>query len=186
MSDERQDFGDTVEWHLRRLSPRPAPDELRQSVLTAVARELAATQQPRWDRRIALAAAVLLVASAALNILIIRSGERHLAQIFGPEATPHAIIQCGEIIEVVTDAETARAVQRQLLAISQSNTTATPTNTRLQQIQRRLNEWALNGGDWLNEKALEDSEVDRHWPDGRYRGAVKYHRDRQLASERTA
>ncbi|MDA1049239.1 MAG: hypothetical protein O3C40_02005 [Planctomycetota bacterium] len=186
MNGEQSDFPDAVEQHLRSLTPRPAPAELRQSVLAAVYGELAATQRPRWERRIALAAAVLLVASAVLNIVIIRSGERRLARILGPDAMPQGIVQCGEIIEVVTDDKTARSIQRQLLAMSRANSAPATRNEQMLQVQLRLNEWALHGGDWLNEKTLEDSETDRHRSDGRYRGAFKYGRDRQLASERTA
>lgn len=186
MNSEQHDIPDAVERQLRLLTPRPAPNDLRQSVLVAVSHELAASRRPRWDRRIALAATVLLVASAVLNIIVIRSGERRLARILGPEAMPLAIVRCGEIIEGVTDNETAQRVQRQLLAMSRATSAPATKNEQLQQLQRRLSEWALDGGDWLNEKTLEDSEMDRHWSSGRYRGALKYRRDRQLASERTA
>ncbi len=186
MNSEQVDFPDDVERHVRLLTPRPAPGELRQSVLATLSHELAATREPRWERRIAVAAAVLLVTSAVLNIMIFRSGERRLAQILGPEAMPQRIVQCGEIIEAVTDDETARSFQRQLFAMSRANPAPTTKNEQLRQIQRRLNEWAFNGGDWLNEKTVEDSETDRHWIDGRYRGASKHGRDRHLASERTA
>lgn len=182
-----------VERRLGRMTPRPAPADLRHSVLAAVASELselselAVSRRPRrWDRRLALAATVLLVAGVLLNVIVNRSGETRLAKLLERDATPAAIDRYAAFIEPVTDRATARRIEKQLVAMTSMRRAQPDRDEHLQQVQRILNEWALTGGDWLNAQNLEVPQMDRHRAGDIYRGALDHRRHAQLARELTA
>lgn len=91
-----------------------APSELRLAVLADVRRELAAS---RWDRRLARAAAALVVVGAGLNIAIGVNASSGLnpAHMTSPPSQ-QSLVQTAVAVARATDAETGRRIARQMAA----------------------------------------------------------------------
>ncbi|MBA3481046.1 MAG: hypothetical protein H0T51_04430 [Pirellulales bacterium] len=103
-----------LEQQLALSSPAAAPSELRVAVLADVRRELAAS---RWDRRLARAAAALVVVGASLNIAMGLNASRglHPAQTTSPPSQ-QSLVQTAVAVARATDAETGRRIARQMAA----------------------------------------------------------------------
>lgn len=119
-------FGDTIdqesleqfEQQLTATRTAGAPAELRRFVLNDVERELRAA---RWDRRLALAAMILLAIGVAMNSSLALRGVRP----YEPRASdvarvrsPESLIETAVVVAEATDAETGRIFARQLAAMS--------------------------------------------------------------------
>jgi hypothetical protein len=127
-----------------------------------------------------------MIACGLLNILVSRIGEARLNRLVEAEGMPHWIVQHGEVVESITDLETAQRIQLRLLAMRRPPSRPLVMNVQLRQVQQRLNEWAFTGRDWLNADILEIPDVDGHQSDDRFRGALDHRRRPQLASQLTA
>jgi hypothetical protein len=94
-----------------------APRELRAAVLRDVGRELTAA---RWDRRLARAAAVLLVVGVGMNgALVLRSShsvDGRQTQIARAQSR-ESIVETAVVVAEATDADTGRRFARQLAAM---------------------------------------------------------------------
>jgi hypothetical protein len=113
MSDESLE---QLEQQLAGLRPATAPHELRTAVLADVRRELRAS---RWDRRLARAAAVLLIVGAGLNVTIgmksVHDGARTAPIV---QTRPRqSLVDAAVVVAQATDARTGRQYARQLAAM---------------------------------------------------------------------
>jgi hypothetical protein len=108
---------ESIERHLANVSSLPVPTELREDVLRSVHRELAAAY---WDRRLARAAALLLVVGVGMNVMMALSAGRssgagrQLAE--GPSRA--SLAQVAATVAEATDAATGSRYARQLAAMS--------------------------------------------------------------------
>jgi hypothetical protein len=145
---------------LRRATPRGADPGLRQEVLAAVRRELAADRGSAWQRRLGLAVAASLLLAVALNIWVNKASEQRLARLYGPQPVPRKIADVVEAVVSVTDAETGRRVQEQLIENWRSRAARAPQNPfDYAQIMREL---GLAGEDTRYEtRHQESTQVDR-------------------------
>jgi hypothetical protein len=115
MSDESLEH---VERQIASIRGAGSPLELRGAVLGGVQRELRAS---RWDRRLARAAAVLLVVGVGMNAaLALRfdgAGERRLVGSRRSEPRP-TVVDTAVVVAEATDLLTARRFARQLAAMA--------------------------------------------------------------------
>jgi type II secretory pathway component PulM len=93
-----------------------APPHLRSAVLAGVARELRAA---RWDRRLARAAAMLLIVGVGLNAALVWQGGSAPEQRrqFAQQTASNSLVDTAIIVAEATDAETGRTFARQLAAL---------------------------------------------------------------------
>ncbi|OHB72109.1 MAG: hypothetical protein A2V70_10485 [Planctomycetes bacterium RBG_13_63_9] len=148
-----------VEEKLRRLTPCGAAAQLRQEVLDAVADELAvaATRPPR--PRIGLAVAASLLLAIALNVWVGKAADARLARLYGPRPVPRQIVEIAGAVAAVTDAETGRQVQQQLLIAWHARCAASQHG--FVEYGRILNELVVIGKDRGHETAEENPRMDR-------------------------
>lgn len=106
-----------IEERLARHEVSGPATELRGAVLADVHRELAAA---RWDRRLARAAAVLLVVGIGMNVAMgwQSSGPNSAVRRVADGPSQAAIVQFAVTIAEATDPETGRRFARQLAAMS--------------------------------------------------------------------
>ena len=107
-----------VERQLAGFRPSAAPAELRASVLAEMQRELRAA---RWDRRLARAAAVLLVVGIGLNLAIGISSSGSSDVRSRPVAhsnSQQSLLDTAVVVAQATDAATGRRFARQLAVLS--------------------------------------------------------------------
>jgi hypothetical protein len=97
-----------------RLTPRPAPNELRARVLGAVANELARRKTPRWERVFECAVAASLALGIGLNVWLERADEAWQARVYGPLPVSRAIADVAQAVASVTDAQTGQWIQQRL------------------------------------------------------------------------
>lgn len=113
-----KDSLEPIERQLSGVRPRGAPSELRAAVLADVRRELRAA---RWDRRLARAAAVLLVVGVGLNVAMgwrstgLRDGSR---QQVVQSTERNSLVDTAVVVAEATDAATGSRFARQLAAMS--------------------------------------------------------------------
>jgi hypothetical protein len=116
MSSEFSASLEEVERRLAGLQTNGAPRELQPAVLADVNRELRAA---RWDRRLARAAAVLLVAGIVLNLAI---GFRPVSSraMSQPVASTRSqsLVDAAVVVAEVTDAATGSRFARQMAAMA--------------------------------------------------------------------
>ncbi len=131
-------MNDNVPRMLRKLTPRPAPAELRGAVLGAVDRELNRRNKPRWERMFERSVAACLIIAVGLACWRMRAEDAWQARVYGPPAVPSAIAEVAKAVASVTDEQTGRWVQERLSAALSSR----PDNTaaRRDEIQRILDE----------------------------------------------
>lgn len=112
-----QEWLDELERQLSATSPPGAPRELRRAVLADVERELRAA---RWDRRLARAAAILLVVGVGLNAALVWQGgstlEQHQQQLARQPASD-SLVETAIVVAEATNTETAQTFARQLAAL---------------------------------------------------------------------
>jgi hypothetical protein len=106
-----------LERQLTAAGATAAPPHLRYAVLADVARELRAA---RWDRRLARAAAMLLIVGVGLNAALVwqRGGNtdpRH--QQFAQQPPSNSLVETAIVVAEATNAETGRTFARQLAAL---------------------------------------------------------------------
>ena len=123
---------------LEQLVPCPAPPELRQRVLAAVTRELAAGRPLRWERWCGLAVAAGLLLGLGLNAWVVQAQEQRLARLYGPRPVPQQIVELARAVESVTDAETAQRVQQQLATAQQQRQHRSQPGYRIEEIINAL------------------------------------------------
>jgi len=104
-----------LEQQLAQSRQSKAPEAMRTPVLAAVHRELAAQ---RWERRLARAAAVLLVAGIALNWTVGLRGERTASRRMEIAAKPEVIVEVAVVVAEATDAETGNIFAQHLATLS--------------------------------------------------------------------
>ncbi len=97
-----------------RLTPRPAPEELRARVLDAVAHELARRTWPRLERVFDWAVAASLVMGIGLNVWQQWADEAWQVRLYGPLPVLRTIADVAHAVESVTDAQTGQWVQQRL------------------------------------------------------------------------
>ena len=119
---------DDVERMLGRPTPVGAGPEIRRQVLGVVTRELADRRAARLDHRCMLAVAASVVAAALLNVWVAKAEDARQARMYGPQPVPTAIVEVAQAVASVTDAETGRWYQEQLLAAYRSRRTTVPTS----------------------------------------------------------
>jgi hypothetical protein len=104
-----------------------SPVELRGAVLDEVKRELRAA---RWDRRLARAAAALLVVAVGLNVAAGWLGDESLrvpqSHVAASDVRP-SLVDAAVVVAEATDAATGKRIARQLAAISGRSLTADET-----------------------------------------------------------
>jgi hypothetical protein len=113
-----------VERQLAQLRPRGGGSELRAAVLADVERELRAS---RWDRRLARAAAVLLMVGVGLNVAVgLRSDGAHdgSRQSMAQSSARQSLVDTAAVVAEATDAATGSRFARQLAAMSGRELTA--------------------------------------------------------------
>lgn len=116
-----------IEQQVAGASPVGAPPALRAAVLTSVQRELRAA---RWDRRLARAAAVLLVTGVGLNVVagLQSQNERGEHLPIAEQSSPRrALVDTAVVVAEATDARTGRQFAQQLAAMSGQVLTADET-----------------------------------------------------------
>jgi hypothetical protein len=109
---------DEFERQLAATQPAGAPAELRLAVLNDVERELRAA---RWDRRLARAAAVLLIVGVGMNAsLALMESRPHSSPSgqIGGDRGEDSLIETAIVVTEATDAETGRRFARQIAAMS--------------------------------------------------------------------
>lgn len=109
-------MSDDLPPRFERLTPRAAPNALRARVLRAVDRELTIRRKPRWERTMEIAVAAALLIGLGLNLFEYWTDEAFQDRLFGPPAIPNQIAEIAQTIQLATDAETARQLQRPFLA----------------------------------------------------------------------
>jgi len=119
-------MSDDTERILERLCPRGAPPELRQRVLEAVGKGLAAGPTSRWGRRWGLAVAAGLLLGVSLNVWAVRTVDRRLARLYGPTPVPRQITEYARTVEAVTDAATAHWMEEQLYTVYRQRHKSSP------------------------------------------------------------
>lgn len=151
---------DHAEQRLRRVTPRGAGPELRGQVLAAVGRELAADRVGPWGRRLGLAVAASLLLGVVLNVWVNKASDRRLARLYGPPPVPRQIAEVAEAVASVTDAETGRRIEQQLVAAWRSRAAALPQ--RAIDYAQLMRELKLVRKDPRHEDLLEKgTEMDR-------------------------
>ncbi|MCX7428585.1 MAG: hypothetical protein NTW96_23535 [Planctomycetia bacterium] len=165
-------MSDDVEAILKQLTPRGAGPTLRTSVLDAVAEHLpnarATSDRPaaaylfRWDRWPAVVVAASVLLALGLNLWVARLGDARLAAIYGPQPVPRYITEIADTIASVTDAETGRRVQEQLLAAQRPRRVS--MEQALRNYEHMLNAILLVEKDLRHEAVQEDTEMDRDRP----------------------
>ncbi|WP_156512988.1 hypothetical protein [Planctomyces sp. SH-PL62] len=108
-------MSDELERHLKRLTPRKAPPELRARVLAAMDAELA-TAAPRRRFPAATATAALLLLAAGLNFLATRENEDRLARAFGPRPIPRDVLDLARDVSEHASPEAGRRLLDRLAA----------------------------------------------------------------------
>jgi hypothetical protein len=129
---------DSVPRMLRKLTPCPAPAELRGQVLDAVERELNRRKKPRWERMFERSVAASLLIAVGLACWRTRADEQWQARVFGPPAVPSAIAEVAKAVASVTDEQTGRWFQERLSDAVSSN--REPAKQRIEEFQRILDE----------------------------------------------
>lgn len=113
-----------IEVQIASLQLNGAPSGLRAAMLADVQRELRAA---RWDRRLARAAAVLLVVGVGLNLAIAlrtaESGRSQQARMV-PSGSRQSLVDTAVVVAEATDLATASRFARQLAAMSGRELTA--------------------------------------------------------------
>jgi hypothetical protein len=141
-----------VEPFLERLSPRGAPEPLRQRVLDGVTRELAARPRPRrWSWAAALAVCFLL--AVGLNVTLDRAHQARLAALYGPEPVPQPLSDVTRAVEQAADARTADWFRNELRARVRR---PARDDTWTEYYSRTLRE------EWLHGDPLESHEIRRN------------------------
>jgi hypothetical protein len=176
-----------MELRLGAVTPLASPNGLRVVVLGNVERELAQRQPVRWDRRLAIAACLLLAFGVAANVAVDRAHDRRLAVLFGPGEIPQTVTDYTSFVNRVTDAETAEAIGRYLLAIRPPEVLRSrKLEGERRHVEAILNTLTLLGkGEW-DAKTLEGHEADRDRRGDGFRGALDRPRCAELAREQTA
>ncbi|HEY3392829.1 MAG TPA: hypothetical protein VGK58_08985 [Lacipirellulaceae bacterium] len=112
MNDESLDY---IERQLR-FGVLGAPPALRAAVLAGIRRELRAA---RWDRRMARAAAVLLIVGIGLNVSIgVHSLNRQDTRQQIARTSSQSLVETAVVVAEATDAATGMRFARQLAAMS--------------------------------------------------------------------
>lgn len=123
---------DPIERRLAALpTPRP-PAQLRQSVLTGVHRQLAAS---RWDRRLARAAAALLIVGIGLNAAVGWRGSGSSDNRGSSELNPETVSRAAVAIGEGTNAEAGTEIARHLAALGGFSLTAQQETAIQRQIE---------------------------------------------------
>ncbi len=134
MSDEHLE---QIERQIASMPTFGSPMELRDKVLERTNRELRAA---RWDRRLARAAAVLLVVGIGMNAAIgLRpslSGKHSVASSRAAEAR-QSLVDTAVVVAQATDAGTALQFARQLAAMTGHELTADETAAIDAAVQRQ-------------------------------------------------
>ncbi|MEO8497287.1 MAG: hypothetical protein ABI614_19630 [Planctomycetota bacterium] len=184
MNERNEDDLDT---RLGSLTPLSAPSNLRAAVMSKVDRELAGKRSVRWDRRLAIAASLLLAVGIAANEVVDHEAQRRLAILLGPVAVPRNVSDYTGFVNCVVDAEASEQIERYLLAIRP------PRAKRSDDFEsgRRHVEAIINAltfiekGD-VDAKTLEGRQVDGDRGADIFRGTLDRRRGAELASERSA
>jgi hypothetical protein len=102
-----------VEMQLSGLRPVGAPRELRGAVLADVRRELRAS---RWDRRLARAAAILLIVGVGMNGAMVMQSirEDRRAMHIAESESRQSLMDTAVVVAEATDARTGSEYARQL------------------------------------------------------------------------
>ncbi len=137
MNDPFHDNLQPVEDQLARWRPDGAPPELRTVVLRQVRRELRAAC---WDRRLARAAAVLLVVAVGMNVAIVWQDLGPAGGHVATQRTPQAIGELAATVAEATDVETASLFARQMAALSGWPATGEEAAIIEREIRRRLSQ----------------------------------------------
>jgi hypothetical protein len=109
------DSSDELERRLIATRMHGAPAELRGVVLGGVHRELSAA---RWDRRLARAAAVLLVIGLGMNLAIGLRSDRLSNGSLLAAPREESLVQLAVSVAEATDARTARRYARHLATLT--------------------------------------------------------------------
>jgi hypothetical protein len=116
-----------IERQIASMRAAESPKELRGAVLVDVQRELRAA---RWDRRLARAAAALLVVAVGLNVAAGWLGDESLrvpqSHVAASDVRP-SLVDAAVVVAEATDAATGKRIARQLAAISGRSLTADET-----------------------------------------------------------
>ena len=133
-----------VEDQLARWRPDGAPAELRTVVLGQVRRELRAAC---WDRRLARAAAVLLVVGVVMNVAIIWQHSGPAGGHVPTRPTPQTIGELAATVAEATDIETGSLFARQMAALGGWPASGEDASIIEREIRRRLSQITGNGRD---------------------------------------
>jgi len=144
MNDETLD---ELERQLAGLPPHGAPAALRRAVLADVRQEL---RSARWDRRLARAAAVLLIVGVGINGAIVMKPHTAVDQrpmhVAG-ERSPESLAETAALVADATDAETGRRFARHLVAMSGRELTVDEAAAIDAAIEHRHSLTTSSGGD---------------------------------------
>ena len=132
-------MNDNVPRMLRRLTPRPAPAELRGQVLDAVERELGRRRKPRWEHAFERSVAAFFLIAVALACWRTRTEVQWQSRVYSPCPVDSSIMEVANVVASVTDEETGRWVQEQLSAAISSR--RDDVKSRLETYQRILDEF---------------------------------------------
>jgi hypothetical protein len=133
-------MNDEIERRLHQMTPRGAPAELRLRVLAAVDEPLRpVTPLPsRRSFRPALAVAIGVLASLALNFWVSDQLDRRLAIVLGPPPVRQQAAEIAADIASITDSATGQWVYERLAADQPDHDAARRYAVRLQQLIQQL------------------------------------------------
>ena len=152
-------MNDDAERLLQEVTPRGARAELRGQVLDAVGAELATRPAGRFQRRAARAVAASVLISVVLNVWLVTSSNRRRAALYGPAPIPRPIAEVCQAVESVTDVQTGRQIQEQLVAAWRARPVRPPQSVCSFDVIR--DDWDMIGKDWRDENVPTSLEMDR-------------------------
>jgi hypothetical protein len=138
------DSFEELEQRLIATQMRGAPAELRGAVLGCVHRELRAA---RWDRRLARAAAVLLVIGAGMNLAIGLRPEGRSNETLLAAPREESLVQLAVSVAEATDAQTARSYARHLATLTGRTLTSDEVAAIDAAVEPRNSHALLNGNE---------------------------------------
>jgi hypothetical protein len=125
--------------HLRWMTPRRAPSELRSQVLAGVSRELQLRHSARNDRRLVFLTVAVVASVVAFVDWSSHDRSARLARALGPRPVSSSVTEIVRALEPAADSDRARQLTRRLMSAASRGSAGQSDVRRYRQLLDEIN-----------------------------------------------